>query len=144
MISLSAMADDLMIMLLDETKKAKYQIEIQPNMFANCDLILMRICLQNLFENAIKFSAKVESPKIKFYISDAPSKVFCVEDNGVGFDADKASKLFTIFHRLHGEGEFPGLGIGLATVKKIVEIQGGSIWFESKLGHGAKFYFSLS
>lgn len=142
-ISLSSLVADLKDVILSGVNREHYKFFIEPDLFASCDMVLMRICLQNLIENAVKFSAKVPEAEIKFYCSDPKKNIFCIEDNGAGFDSGKATNLFMIFHRQHADNEFQGLGIGLATVHKIIKIHGGSIWAESNPGKGAKFYFTL-
>jgi signal transduction histidine kinase len=98
---------------------------------------------QNLISNAIKF----RGDKVPFIEIDAKKKnsfwLFMVRDNGIGIDADHFDRIFLVFQRLHGRGEYPGSGIGLAICKKIVELHGGQIWVESKVGHGSAFCFTL-
>ena len=104
----------------------------------------MRIMLMNLLENAWKFSAN--QPVTRITVSATPGdggRVFCITDNGAGFDVQYADALFIPFQRLHGQEEFPGVGIGLATVNSIVRRHGGRIWAESEPDKGASFYFTL-
>jgi light-regulated signal transduction histidine kinase (bacteriophytochrome) len=100
--------------------------------------------LQNLLSNAVKFSAPRAKAVIELSGSvQAEENVYCVRDNGVGFDMRYADKLFGVFQRLHSQEEFEGTGIGLAIVKRIVARHGGRVWAESKPGEGAAFYFTL-
>jgi PAS domain S-box-containing protein len=109
---------------------------------ANATLILQ--VWENLLANAAKFSSKKTLPTIRVSAARAPQEiVYCVEDNGVGFDVAQAPKLFDVFQRFHSQEEFPGTGIGLALVKRIVTRHGGRVWAESQPGAGARFYFSL-
>ncbi len=108
------------------------------------DRSLLRIALENLIANAIKFTGP--RPQAIIEISSRGQEdgiAFCVKDNGVGFDSDYADKLFGVFQRLHRDDEFEGTGIGLANVRRIVERHGGRVWAESRLGQGAAFYFLL-
>jgi hypothetical protein len=112
---------------------------------ANCDVRLMRIALVNLLGNAWKFTGKRDGARVEFSVA-APrgaEPIYRVQDNGAGFDMAHAGKLFSPFERLHGAGDFPGTGIGLATVQRIVERHGGRLWAEASVGHGASFYFTL-
>lgn len=118
--------------------KAEYQI--QKGLRALGDEALLRAVLNNLLENARKFSGKVAAPKIEFFDQDG---AFVVRDNGAGFNAAYGDKLFTPFHRLHAEREFPGDGIGLAVVKRIIGRHDGTIWATSEPGQGASFGFIL-
>ncbi|MDJ0833062.1 MAG: PAS domain S-box protein [Gammaproteobacteria bacterium] len=104
---------------------------------------LLRVMLDNLIGNAWKFTADQEQARISFDRSADNPKVFVIEDNGVGFDMKHSDKLFGAFQRLHRVTEFPGTGIGLATVQRILNRHGGKIWAEAEPDQGAIFYFSL-
>jgi light-regulated signal transduction histidine kinase (bacteriophytochrome) len=109
------------------------------------DRSLIRTVLQNLVENAWKFTARRENAAIEFGTAAAgDTRVCCyVRDNGAGFDPAFAGKLFEPFQRLHAFTDFPGTGIGLASVQRIIERHGGRVWAEGAVGHGATFYFTL-
>jgi PAS domain S-box-containing protein len=117
-------------------------IEVAGSPMVRVDSQLMDIVLQNLLDNAFKFSAGRQDPRVEFGFSET-SGAYYVRDNGVGFDPKYMDKLFRPFERLHLESEFPGTGIGLANVKRIVERHGGRIWAESEVGKGATFYFTI-
>jgi len=110
------------------------------------DRSLIRTVLQNLVENAWKFTAKRQDATIEFGGTVAEDARVCcyVRDNGAGFDPEFSSKLFQPFQRLHAVTDFPGTGIGLASVQRIVERHGGRVWAEGAVGQGATFYFTLS
>ena len=109
-----------------------------------CDAALARILLENLLGNAWKFTAKTAEPRIEFDVMpDTTPQVFVIRDNGAGFDMRYVDKLFAPFQRLHGEREFPGTGIGLATVQRIVHKHGGQVRTKSEVGAGTTFYFTL-
>ncbi len=112
---------------------------------ANCDPGLLRTVLENLLGNASKFSSKKAAARIEMGTmpdGDGPA-VYFVRDNGAGFDMKLAERLFAPFQRLHEAGDFPGTGVGLATVQKIIRKHGGRIWAEAEPGAGATFYFTL-
>jgi hypothetical protein len=111
---------------------------------AECDARLLRIALMNLLGNAWKFTGKRGDPRVEFSVDRTRGEpVYCVQDNGAGFDMAHAARLFTPFERLHAMSDFPGTGIGLATVMRIVERHGGRLWAEAAAGRGASFYFTL-
>ena len=101
--------------------------------------------MQNLLGNAWKYSAKTPKAFIKFYKSslNGSQYVFCIEDNGIGFDLKYKDKIFLPFQRLHSDNEFEGTGIGLATVNRVIMRHGGKIWVESQPDKGSQFYFHL-
>jgi two-component system, chemotaxis family, sensor kinase Cph1 len=109
--------------------------------------VLMRQVLQNLIDNAIKYSSRQSQALIAIHDCtagrNADETVIEVRDNGVGFDAHYADKLFQLFHRLHGNGEFPGTGVGLALAAKIMALHGGRIWAQSRVEHGASFFIAF-
>jgi signal transduction histidine kinase len=108
------------------------------------DPSLLGVVMQNLLGNAWKFSARAESPRIEFGVrSTGTGTEYFVRDNGAGFDMRFADKLFGLFQRFHSANEYPGTGVGLATVQRIVRKHGGRIWAESEPGKGATFYFTL-
>ena len=105
---------------------------------------LVRALLENLLADAWKFTARTARPVVELGIAEHEGHRCCfVRDNGVGFDGAYAHKLFRPFQRLHAEHEFEGTGIGLATVRRIVNRHGGNVWAEAAPGAGATFYFWL-
>jgi signal transduction histidine kinase len=111
---------------------------------AHGDARLVRQVWINLLSNAVKFTSKRERPSIEVSgASTATEHVYCVKDNGAGFDMRYYDKLFGVFRRLHSEEEFPGTGAGLAIVRRVVAKHGGRVWAEGKVDEGAAFYFSL-
>ncbi|HWR11478.1 MAG TPA: ATP-binding protein [Rectinemataceae bacterium] len=122
----------------------KVSVSIQDNMTAWADRALMEQVLINLFGNAWKFTSSLPEASIEFKSMDSDNeRVYCVRDNGVGFDMAYADKLFTPFHRLHSEQEYGGSGIGLSIVRRIVGRHGGRVWAEASPNDGATFYFTL-
>jgi len=104
---------------------------------------MLLVVLQNLIDNAWKYSRPVDTPRIEIgSMLHGKTTVYFVRDNGVGFDMTYQDKLFKVFERLHGD-DFEGTGIGLAGVKRLIERQGGEIWGESEPGKGSTFYFTL-
>jgi signal transduction histidine kinase len=131
--------------LADVSPTREVSVTVAPGMEAQGDQSLVRVALENLLTNAWKFTSRRERACIEVgQINDGgPAPVFYVRDNGVGFDLTYADKLFGPFQRLHDATQFPGTGIGLATVRRIVLRHGGRIWAESQPGEGACFYFTL-
>ncbi len=104
----------------------------------------MRTVLENLLGNAWKFTGRVEHPSIEFdFARHEDVDSFMIRDNGAGFDMRYRENLFRPFQRLHSDREFPGTGIGLATVARIVRRHGGEVWAEGEVGKGAALYFSI-
>jgi light-regulated signal transduction histidine kinase (bacteriophytochrome) len=126
----------------DPTRKVEFMIKDTPETPA--DEGLMRIVLDNLLRNSWKYSSHHEHACIEFGAKrDADKLVYFVRDDGAGFDPGRMGQLFEPFHRLHGKSDFPGTGIGLATVQRIIARQGGAIWAEGAVEKGATFYFTL-
>lgn len=143
-VDLSRVAD----LIVEELRAAEPQrqviVSVQPGMVAEGDRTLLRVMLENLLGNAWKYSSKRPEARIEFSASGSGADtVYCVSDNGDGFDMRYADRLFGVFQRLHGASEFPGTGIGLATVQRIVRRHGGRVWAEAEPGLGARFRFTL-
>jgi signal transduction histidine kinase len=118
---------------------------VQPRLEARGDNRLISVALHNLLANAFKFTRQTPRPRVEVGAQDVDGRpTFFVRDNGVGFDMRYATKLFGAFERLHDDSTYDGTGIGLATVRRIIERHGGRVWAESEPGHGATFYFTLA
>ena len=142
--NLSEVAAAVVETLRDAQPERTIDISIQSGLRANGDPGLMRAVLENLIGNAWKFTGKTAAPSIEFgVVVEGAETVYRVCDNGAGFDMQYAHKLFAPFQRLHHTTEFEGTGIGLATVKKIIQRHGGRVWIESALGAGATVSFTL-
>ncbi|CAN5295418.1 hypothetical protein BH11PLA2_BH11PLA2_28750 [soil metagenome] len=143
-VDLSAKAAKVVAQLREREPERNVTFSVQPGMFADCDPRLMRIVLENLFANAWKFTANKSLAVVVFeQVEKAAQPAFVVRDDGVGFDMAYAGKLFGAFQRLHSDRDFPGTGIGLATVQRIIRRHGGEVWAESTVNGGASFYFTL-
>lgn len=143
-VNLSDMAQKVVDELAKAEPTRKMRVIITPDVIAFGDRNLLRLVLDNLIGNAWKFSSKVGEPRIEIGTIEFKGKLtYFVRDNGVGFDMAYADKLFKPFQRLHRASEFPGTGIGLATVQRIIRRHGGEVWVKSKLGEGATFFFTL-
>lgn len=120
------------------------EVIIQPNLTAFADIALLQVVLTNLIDNAWKYTGKTARARVEFGMTMVKGKsVFFLRDNGAGFDMAYADKLFSPFQRLHSAAEFPGTGIGLATVLRIIRRHGGKIWAEASLNEGVTFYFNF-
>jgi len=119
------------------------RIEVEPGMQVQGDPTLLRVVLENLIGNAWKYTGKTSAASISFGRHARDADTFSVSDNGAGFDMRFADRLFGVFQRLHSANDFPGTGIGLASVRRIVRRHGGEIWGEGEVSRGARFHFSL-
>ena len=143
-IDLGLLANSVLDGLAEADPQKKVEIEVEPKCHANADPGLMQIVLQNLLRNAWKFTGKCDVAQIEFGCAmHGKTRVFHVRDNGAGFDQNLADRLFKPFQRLHAASDFPGTGIGLATVQRIIRRHGGEVWAEGTPEKGATFYFTL-
>lgn len=143
-VDLSTMAMKVMAELQNSEPEHPTQIVIAQGLEARGDPHLLGIVLENLLDNAWKFRAATRQARIEFGVAEQDGhKAYFVRDNGVGFDGAHAGRLFEPFRRLHPKTDFPGTGIGLATVARIVRKHGGEVWAEGKVDEGATFYFTL-
>jgi len=143
-VNLSELSSSIISELHKENPNRRVKIELDDDLFVSGDKHLLYLALENLIGNSWKFTRKNPKAEIKIgKIIKNGKKVFFIKDNGVGFDMNYADKLFLPFQRLHSNDEFPGIGIGLGIVSRIINRHGGKIWAESKIGKGAKFYFTI-
>ncbi|MDD2764388.1 MAG: ATP-binding protein [Opitutaceae bacterium] len=145
-VDLAAMARDTIARLRAGDPGRNVECVIAEKLPAKCDAGLFAVVLENLLSNAWKYTAKTGRARIEVG-AEPPADgatVFFVRDNGAGFDPRQAEKLFTPFQRLHAPEEFPGTGVGLATVQRIVHRHGGRIWATAEIGRGATFYFTCA
>jgi PAS domain S-box-containing protein len=143
-VDMSALCNEILEQLASAHPDRQVRTRITPGVTVLADPILMRQTLHNLLENAWKYTSRTPDPFIEFDCREADCAQICsIRDNGAGFDMTYADKLFGTFQRLHGVDEFEGTGIGLATVKRVIERHGGDVWGEGEPGGGATFTFSL-
>jgi light-regulated signal transduction histidine kinase (bacteriophytochrome) len=143
-VDLSAMARAIAADLQQRSPERQVEIVIADGMAVSGDPQLLRMALENLFDNAWKFTSRRQEARIDFgAVQEEGKPVYFVRDNGAGFDMAYADKLFQPFERLHDVAEFPGNGIGLATVLRVVNRHGGSIRAEGHVDKGATFWFTL-
>jgi signal transduction histidine kinase len=143
-VDLSALAGRILAELAGAEPSRAVSWQIEPGLTALGDARMLEAVLANLLGNAWKYTAKVSTPEIRVYSEPVDGmRLFCVADNGAGFDMAHAEKLFQPFQRLHRQDEFPGLGLGLATVERIVRRHGGEIRATAAIGKGATFSFTL-
>jgi len=144
-VNVSELAHELAAELASGDPERKVDVVIAPGLEARADEGLLRLVLQNLIGNAWKFTGKRTDARIEVgMVAANGERAYFVRDNGAGFDMTYAPKLFGAFQRLHRATEFPGTGVGLATVQRIIHRHGGRVWAESALDRGATFYFTLS
>jgi signal transduction histidine kinase len=144
-VNLSGMAQTILQTLQNQESERKVTYDIEPGLIVKGDLLLLELALQSLLENAWKFTSKNPNAHIKFSQFEQDDEVvYVIKDNGVGFDMRYVNKLFTVFQRLHNMADFPGTGVGLAIVARIIQRHGGRTWAESTEGEGAAFYFTLN
>ena len=144
LVDVSAISENVMDDLRKTMPKRQVHFELQQGLSAYADPGLLRVVLDNLLGNAYKFTGRKADARIEFGKCDCDGEsAFFVRDNGDGFNMDYAHKLFGAFQRLHGVNEFEGTGIGLATVRRIIQRHHGRIWADGKEGVGASFYFTL-
>jgi len=143
-LDLSELAQRLLGELAQGDPQRRVAVEIQSGLLVRGDGRLLEVVLRNLLGNAWKYSARAAEPRIRLYAEEEEGRNWiCLADNGAGFDMAHAAKLFQPFQRLHRQEEFPGLGIGLATVQRILHRHGGEIRARGEPGQGATFCFSL-
>lgn len=141
---LSEMALSVIAELRRQQPTRQVELVVAPDLRANVDPRLMRIVMENLLGNSWKFTSKREHARIEFGCTGQNgSSALFVRDNGAGFDPAYSHRLFGAFQRLHAMSEFPGTGIGLATIQRIIHRHGGSVWAEGAVDRGATFYFRL-
>src|SRR5216110_3243765 len=143
-VDLSGMARDIASELQRAAPERQVEFAIAAGLKARGDARLLRVALDNLLRNSWKYTAKRPGARVEFASVDANGgKAFAIRDNGAGFDMKYADKLFGVFQRLHSAAEFEGTGVGLATVRRIINRHGGRIWAEGAVDQGATFYFTL-
>ncbi|MCG8375669.1 MAG: ATP-binding protein, partial [Chlorobiales bacterium] len=143
-VDLSIIAKSIIMNLKAGHPERDVDFVVYPNLVAKCDPALLHSVIQNLLNNAWKFTEKTEKAKIIFgAMYGDQEQIFYIQDNGVGFDPKYADKLFVPFQRLHDKDQYTGTGLGLSIVKKIIDRHGGNIWAESEPDKGATFFFTL-
>jgi light-regulated signal transduction histidine kinase (bacteriophytochrome) len=144
LVDLTTMAQSVVGRIRRDQPRPSVEVNIQPGLTTHGDSALIEIVLTNLLSNAWKFTGTRQNARIEFGQTDRLGRhVFFVRDNGVGFDMANAQKLFGVFQRMHRAKEFPGTGIGLTIVQRIVQRHGGKVWAEAQTDQGATFYFSF-
>jgi PAS domain S-box-containing protein len=143
-VDLTALAETIVARLKEVNPDRAIEFVITPRLKCTGDARLLEIALNNLLGNAVKFTGLCSAARVEFGKTEGQgTPAFFVRDNGVGFDMAYAQMLFAPFQRLHKTSEFPGTGIGLATVQRVIHRHGGRIWADARVGGGATFYFTL-
>lgn len=144
-VNLSEMAREVVAGLRQPDQERKVEVCIAEGLSLRGDPRLLRQVLENLLGNAWKYCSKQPAARIEMAACDSKDgkRVFFVQDNGAGFDMKYVGKLFGVFQRLHSASDFPGTGVGLATVQRIIQRHGGEVWAKGSVGQGATFYFTV-
>ena len=143
-VDLSEVAELVVSRLKEGQPNRRMEVKIRPGVVVTGDGQLLKIALENLLQNAWKFTGNQAEPRIEFGVTQTSGEpTYFIRDNGAGFEMTYAARLFGPFQRLHSQQEFPGNGIGLATVQRIIHRHGGKVWAEGLVGQGATFYFTL-
>jgi light-regulated signal transduction histidine kinase (bacteriophytochrome) len=149
-VNLSQLANFVADDLRRQSPERAVTLQIEPGLLAHGDPTLLRMVLENLIGNAWKYTGKCAQPMVVFergepapHSASGPVHTFTVRDNGAGFDMRFSDRLFGVFQRLHSVNDFPGTGVGLASVRRIVRRHGGEIWADAEVDKGAAFHFSI-
>jgi signal transduction histidine kinase len=142
-VNLSQLAGHIADDLRRQAPERVVEIEIEPGLQVQGDPTLLRVAVENLLGNAWKYTGKTAQARIGFGRHAHDADTFTVQDNGAGFDMRFADRLFGVFQRLHSASDYPGTGVGLASVRRIVRRHGGEVWGEAEVNRGARFHFSL-
>jgi signal transduction histidine kinase len=143
-VDLSVQASSILNGLAESDPDRKVVALVEPGCRVTADPGLIQIVLQNLLRNAWKFTGQRDPAQIEFGCTHRPiGSVFHVRDNGAGFDPHSTERLFKPFQRLHSATKFPGIGIGVATIRRVIDLHGGEVWAEGEVGKGATFHFTL-
>lgn len=142
-VNLSGIVQSIIQAFQEQQPERHVKFQVADNVMAQGDPYLLQAVMQNLLDNAMKYTSKHAQAHIEFGVTEKNGQpVYFVKDDGAGFDMSYAGKLFGAFQRLHGVAEFPGTGVGLATVSRIIHRHGGEIWAEAEIEKGATFYFT--
>jgi signal transduction histidine kinase len=144
-VDLTRMAQHITGRLQRDAPEREVEIVIAPGMRTVGDMQLLEQALENLLQNAWKFSSGCSPARIELGCQEEGARpVYFISDNGVGFDMRYADRLFSPFSRLHSDREFPGTGIGLSTVQRIIQRHGGEVWLDSALNQGTTVFFTVA
>jgi light-regulated signal transduction histidine kinase (bacteriophytochrome) len=143
-VDLSSIAQQILQQLQEGSPDRDLEVTVEEGVIATGDRALLAVVMQNLLENAWKYTSTKERAAIEFgkTVIDG-AQVYFIRDNGIGFDMAYADKLFGVFRRLVSDTDFPGTGIGLATVQRIIARHGGRVWGEGSPNQGATFFFTI-
>lgn len=144
-LDISGLARETIDKLKQQNPDRDIEVKLQNNLYASGDEHLITVALDNLLSNSWKYTSKTAHARIEFGsdYSGNGHDIYFVKDNGAGFDMKYADKIFLAFQRLHSKEEYPGTGVGLATVQRVIDRHGGKVWAESNIGSGTTIYFTL-